>query len=94
MNDWPNWPDYVFSDSYRLMPLDELEAHLKAEHHLPGIASAAEVERDGALVGETQRKLLEKIEELTLYIIDQNRRIESQESRLRELEGKLRTNSK
>ncbi len=65
-----DWPDYVFEDNYDLMPLDELEAEIESKGHLPGIPSAKEVAAEGITVGEMQRKMMEKIEELTLYVID------------------------
>jgi hypothetical protein len=66
-----NWPDYVFAEDYSIMNLDELEAYIEKENHLPGIPSAAEVEEaDGIMLGEMQRLTLEKLEELTLYILD------------------------
>lgn len=65
-----NWPDYVFEKEYDLMPLDELKLSIDANKHLPNIPSANEVEADGLLVGDMQKKMMEKIEELTLYVID------------------------
>jgi hypothetical protein len=76
-----NWPDYVFSPSYKLPDLKETEKFIKANKHLPEIPSAAEVEKDGVSLGEMNARLLKKIEELTLYIIEQNKRIEKLESR-------------
>jgi len=67
-----NWPDYVFENKYNLMPLDELKASIEVNKHLPNIPSAAEVENNGILVGDMQKKMMEKIEELTLYILDLN----------------------
>ena len=69
------WPDYVFDPTYDLKPLSELESAIKQHHHLPGVPSAAEVNENGILVGAMQRMMLEKIEELTLYIIAQDKRI-------------------
>ncbi len=78
------WPDYVFEKDYKLMPLVEVEKYLQLEKHLPGIPSVKEVESDnGVLVGELQRKLLEKIEELTLYIIDQQKQIEGLKAKIK-----------
>jgi hypothetical protein len=74
------WPDYVFSPDYNLMPLKELENSINSQKHLPGIPSAKEIEIDGIQVGEMQRKMMEKIEELTLYIIDLNKKVESLQS--------------
>jgi len=65
-----NWPDYVFADDYELMPLHELKESIYEQGHLPGIPAAHVIESEGLEVGEMQRKMMEKIEELTLYIID------------------------
>jgi len=70
-----NWPDYVFADGYQLKSLEEVEAHIQSENHLPGIPAAAEIEKEGIAVGDMQKKMMEKIEELTLYLIDQNKRL-------------------
>ena len=71
-------------DDYKLMRLDELETKIKETGHLPEIPSAKEVSEKGVSVGEMQSKLLQKVEELTLYVIDQNKRIAALE---RENEG-------
>ncbi len=71
-----NWPDYVFEKKYELMPLDRLETFIKINKHLPKIPKATEVNRDGIEIGEMQRLLTEKIEELTLYILDLRKEIE------------------
>lgn len=63
-------PDYVFRPDYELISLPELEAYIKANSHLPNIPSASEVEKTGQNLGVLQLKLLEKIEELTLHVID------------------------
>jgi hypothetical protein len=66
-----DWPDYVFQPDYELMPIEDLATYLRQHHHLPGIMSALEMEEGGRQdVGQMQRQLLEKIEELTLYIVD------------------------
>lgn len=72
-----SWPDFVFEDSYPLMPLDELEKSLTVNRHLPGVPSAKTVAREGINVGEMQGKLLQKVEELTLYVIQMNKDVES-----------------
>lgn len=69
------WSDYVFADDYRLMPLREIERYIKLESHLPGIPSATEVAKDGISVGEMQAELLAKIEEITLYQIFPEKRL-------------------
>jgi hypothetical protein len=65
-----NWSDFVFAEDYKLMPLDELEKSIKQNRHLPGIPSEKEVAENGVSLGEMQAKLLQKIEELTLYVIE------------------------
>ncbi len=73
--------DFVFENDYKLQSLEELEIFIKENKHLPDIPTAKEVEENGVSLGEMQTKLLQKIEELTLYIIEQ-------EKRIRELEGR------
>lgn len=73
---YANWPDYVFDENYHLLPIEQLERFIKKEKHLPNITPAAEAEKDGIDIATTQRQLLQKIEELTLYIIEQNKRID------------------
>lgn len=70
------WPDYVFEKNYDLMPLGELEKMIQENHHLPGIPSACEVEENGIEVGDMQKRMMEKIEELTLYVIQQQKEID------------------
>ena len=70
------WADYVFNEEYALIPLLELENYIKNNNHLPEMPSAKEVRENGIDVGDTQVLLLKKIEELTLYIIDQQKRID------------------
>jgi hypothetical protein len=72
-----NWPDYVFNDNYHLSSLVDVEKTIKEEKHLPGIPSATEIEAGGIKVGEMENRLLEKIEELTLHMIQQEKEIES-----------------
>ena len=76
------WPDYVFEENYRLTPLKDLEKKIENIGHLPGVPSAKEVEEGGIILGEMQRVLLEKIEELTLYTIDLQKQMESLKSEL------------
>jgi hypothetical protein len=64
------WPDYVFGEQYKLMPLDELGAFINKNKHLPNIPAAIQMEEAGLAVGEMQRRMMEKIEELTLYILE------------------------
>jgi hypothetical protein len=64
-----NWPDYVFSENYVLLPLSDVEKFIQKNHHLPNIPSATEVATSGNNLGEMDALLLRKIEELTLYMI-------------------------
>lgn len=70
------WPDFVFGDDYNLPSLGELEAFVKTHNHLPGIPSADKVSEQGVELAEMNRLLLQKIEELTLYLIQQQKEIE------------------
>lgn len=65
-----DWADYVFEPEYKLLPLNEVETYIKKNKHLPNVPSANEVAKNGIDVGTTTAKLLEKIEELTLYMIE------------------------
>ena len=71
--------DFVFDTAYRLRPLHEVEKYIEAHRHLPDIAPAIEMQKEGLDVGENQTKLLQKIEELTLYIINLNKKVEQQD---------------
>lgn len=71
-----NWPDFVFKDTYKQMSISELSQFIKHNGHLPGIDTEAEISRTGIDIGEYQIKLLQKIEELSLYIIELNSKYE------------------
>lgn len=75
-----NWPDYVFRSNYRLPSLKEVDAFIKKYHHLPEVPSAKEAEENGIDLGSNQAILLKKIEELTLYMIELNKRIDEQKT--------------
>lgn len=83
------WPDYVFKSDYKLSDLDEVEQHILKNGHLSGIPSASEVHSNGIDLGEMNGKLLKKIEELTLYLIEQNKKIIQLESDMNRLKSKL-----
>ena len=70
-----DWSDYVFADEYKLMPLEQVEKFVNENKHLPNVPSAVEVVESGIDVAKMDAKLLEKIEELTLYIIQQQKEI-------------------
>ena len=71
------WSDFVFFKDYKLPTLKEVENHIKEKGHLKDIPSAKEVEKNGFFLGEMDAKLLQKIEELTLYTIEQEKKIKA-----------------
>ncbi len=78
-----DWSDYVFEKDYKLMPLKDVEAFITKHAHLPNVPSARDVVDNGVDIAEMDAKLLEKIEELTLYIIEQNKRITELEAKVK-----------
>ncbi|GGH00649.1 hypothetical protein [Pedobacter zeae] len=94
-------PDYVFEPGYKVETLEALESYIKANKHLPEVPSAKEFERDGMAIGEMNKLLLKKIEELTLYIIDgrkqnltRDRLLLDQKAKITELEQILKAQKK
>lgn len=85
------WSDFVFADNYQLMPLDKLANYIKANRSLPGIPKEKEVLKEGVALGEMQAKLLAKVEELTLYVIDQNKEIRELKKENEELKERIST---
>ena len=86
-----DWADYVFSKDYPLKSLTEVEEFIHANHHLPEIPSATEVEKTGVSLGDMQSKLLLKVEELTLYLIRQNKTIEMLQAKLARMEQETKS---
>lgn len=80
--DLDTWSDYVFQSDYVLMPIEQLANYIQKNKHLPGFPSENEAIKEGISLGEMNAKLLEKIEELTLHIIQLNERIKELESKL------------
>jgi len=89
VQDLASWPDYVFADEYKLMSLEELEESIQKNNHLPGLPSAMEIEEDGLELGDMQKRVLEKVEELTLYTIEQGKMISEQGKLISELREKM-----
>ncbi|WP_119790337.1 hypothetical protein [Flavobacterium anhuiense] len=85
-----NGADFVFENDYKLMPLNELEKFVKDNKHLPEVLPANEMEKNGTDLGVLASKLLQKIEELTLYTIEQNKKLEKQNQELTILKGKIK----
>jgi trimeric autotransporter adhesin len=84
-----NWADYVFEKDYKLLSLDEVENFVIKNKHLPGIQSAKDLAENGIDVVEMQSKQMEKIEELTLYIIDQNKKLQKQNDEIQFLKNQM-----
>lgn len=91
-----NWPDYVFKPKYQLPSLQEVKTYIDLNHHLPDMPSEQEVIKDGINLGEMNKLLTKKVEELTLYLIEkdktekqQQEKISSQEERISKLEQSL-----
>ena len=76
------WPDYVFEKNYTLPTLKAIEHYIQENGHLPNVPSAAEVTQNGLDLGEMNKILLQKVEELTLHLIDQDKRIAELEKAL------------
>jgi hypothetical protein len=82
------WADFVFDKKYKLRPLSEVEKFIKTNQHLPEIPSTSDVTKNGIDLAETQALLLQKVEELTLYVIHQNKKIERLEKKVKVLNRK------
>lgn len=81
--------DFVFDPSYQLLPLSDLQKYIDKNHHLPEIASAKQMQAAGLNVGDNQTKLLQKIEELTLYLIEKDKQVTELQNRVSALESTL-----
>jgi len=86
------WADYVFKPSYRLRPLKDVEAFIHKYQHLPEVPSVKQIEKEGISVGENQALLLKKIEELTLYMIQQNKALGQMKKEIEALKKDLQKN--
>jgi hypothetical protein len=82
-----DWPDYVFGQDHQLMSLNDLKAYIDKNSHLPDVPSAMDVEENGVNVVEMQKVLLKKIEELTLYTVEQQRLIEELQAKINQWEN-------
>ncbi|RNC85556.1 MAG: hypothetical protein ED557_01940 [Balneola sp.] len=82
------WPDFVFYPDYDLLPLEDLEQFIVKNNHLPEVPSEAEVNENGVKLGEMDATLLQKIEELTLYMIEQNK-INKQQQELIDVQSEM-----
>lgn len=81
VKNYANWPDYVFSDAYKLPSLEETAQYIDQHKHLPGIPAASEMESaDGMDIADMNRRLLQKVEELTLYLIEEHKKVQQLEA--------------
>ena len=87
--DMATWADHVFEPGYRLLSLQEVEAYINKNKHLPDVPSANTVEKEGLDLGNNQALLLQKIEELTLYLIEQDKTLKQKEEKIEELTRKM-----
>ncbi len=84
-----NWPDYVFAKDYALMPLEDLETFVESNNHLPDIPKASQIEIEGLPLGEMNKLLLKKVEELTLYLFQLNKKNKVLMEEIRELKSTI-----
>lgn len=85
----PNgWPDYVFAPDYPLPSLPQVEEYINRNKHLPDVVSAKEVKNNGVDLGKNQAMLLKKVEELTLYLIEQHKQLEKLEAQNQQLQAR------
>ncbi|WP_236581907.1 tail fiber protein [Sphingobacterium spiritivorum] len=84
-----NWPDYVFKKDYELRSLSELQTYIEEHGHLPDMPKAAEAEKEGVSLGEMNKLLLKKVEELTLHLIKKENQLQQQNKRISEIEQQL-----
>jgi hypothetical protein len=75
------WPDYVFDSKYKLPSFDKLRQYINENKHLPNIPAAKDIEKSGMDVGDMQRRMMEKIEELTLYVLELEKKVSALEKR-------------
>jgi len=80
---YTDWADFVFEDTYKLPTLEEVEKYIKENGHLKDIPSATEVEENGIELGEMNKLLLQKIEELTLYVIELRQEVDELKSKVK-----------
>ena len=87
--DMDDWADYVFNKDYELMPLNKLDRYINEHQHLPNVPSISSVIDEGIDLGDMNRVLLEKIEELTLYLIEQNKELEYLKKKINRLQKQV-----
>lgn len=83
-----SWPDYVFDDDYKMMTLEEVEKYIREQKHLPNVPSAQEIKNKGIDLGDMSKRLMEKVEELTLHLIEMKKENKDLKERIEQLEKK------
>lgn len=92
--DLEGWADFVFEPDYELPSLEQIQAHIQKHGHLEGIPSTQQVLKQGIDLGEISTLLLQKVEELTLHLIQKDKEVKSLEARLAKLEQAIQTQNK
>src|ERR1700761_7203948 len=82
---------YVFKKDYKLRPLDDVENYIGQNHHLPDMLSAEKIAKEGINLGETDKQLTKKVEELTLYLIEVNKQLKTQQEEIKSLKKQLKS---
>jgi len=86
---YANWPDYVFKPTYQLPSLTDVKTYIDKNHHLPDVPVASEVEKNGLNLGEMNKILLQKVEELTLYLIEKDKQLNEQQKTISSVKQQL-----
>ena len=89
-----SWPDYVFEEGYKIGTLEGLDSYIKANKHLPDMPTAKDIESKGLALGEIVRLQQQKIEELTLHLIEKDKELNKERERINKLENALETINK
>jgi hypothetical protein len=89
VKDIASWPDYVFGPGYPLLPLMDVKKYIALNKHLPNLPNAATVEKNGLLLADMQKRLIEKVEELTLYILQQEEKMTSLQDEINSVKKQL-----
>ena len=85
----PHWRDFVFENDYKLKTLPEVEEFIKENKHLPEIPSAKEIEKNGLMLAEMNMALLKKMEEMTLYMIEQNKELKTLKEQIKNQDNEI-----
>jgi hypothetical protein len=89
VKNFANWPDYVFKTDYKLPALNDLKTYIDKNHHLPDVPTEKEVKQNGLNLGEMNKVLVKKVEELTLYMIDKDRQLAAQQAEINDMKRQM-----